>query len=77
MEGVQKLLAKGMYSHMIKLEAKLRRKKDDVLNQEEMLWFQKSRMDAARDGDRNTKYLHLSTIISRRRNLLKPCKVEM
>ena len=39
-----------------------------VLNDEEMLWFQKSRLEAISDGDRNTRYFHLSTIIRRRRN---------
>lgn len=44
---------------------------DEVLNQQEMLWFQKSRMDVIRDGDRSTKYFHLSTVIRRRRNKIK------
>lgn len=39
-----------------------------VLHQEEILWFQKSRLDALKDGDHNTKFFHLSTIIRRRRN---------
>ncbi|XP_048493197.1 uncharacterized protein LOC125493731 [Beta vulgaris subsp. vulgaris] len=68
LEGVQSILASGRQSHLIKLEAKLRREMDEVLNAEEMLWFQKSRMDAIRDGNRNTKFFHLSTIIRRRRN---------
>ena len=71
LEGVQKLLSKGRYPHLIKMEARLRREMDDVLNQEELLWFQKSRMDAIRDGDRNTRYFHLSTIIRRRRNRIE------
>uniref|UniRef100_A0A803L7F2 Uncharacterized protein n=1 Tax=Chenopodium quinoa TaxID=63459 RepID=A0A803L7F2_CHEQI len=39
---------------------------EDVLNDEEMLWFQKSRMVSICDGDRNTRYFHLSTVIRRR-----------
>lgn len=39
-----------------------------VLHQEEILWFQKSRLDALKDVDHNTKFFHLSTIIRRRRN---------
>lgn len=41
----------------------LRKEMDEVLDQEEMLWFQKSRLDAIKDGDKNTRYFHLSTII--------------
>ena len=36
-----------------------------------MLWFQKSRMAAIRDGDRNTRYFHLSTIIRRKYNRIE------
>lgn len=49
---------------------KLRRELDDILHEEEMLWFQKSRMEAIKDGDRNTKFFHLATIIRRQRNKL-------
>jgi len=45
---------------------------DEVLGRIETLWFQKSRAEAIRDGDRNTQFYHLSTIIRRRRN-----KIEM
>ncbi|XP_021734876.1 uncharacterized protein LOC110701551 [Chenopodium quinoa] len=40
--------------HLVKLEAKLRRELEEVLIDEEMLWFQKSRMGAICDGDQNT-----------------------
>ena len=68
LEGVQKILAQGRQPYLIKLEAKLRRQMEEVLNDEEMLWFQKSRADAICDGDRNTRYFHLSTIIRRKKN---------
>ncbi|XP_048493087.1 uncharacterized protein LOC125493650 [Beta vulgaris subsp. vulgaris] len=63
--GVQALLSKGRQNHLIKLEAKLRREMDAVLDDEEALWFQKSRMEAICDGDRNTRYFHLSTVMQR------------
>ena len=68
LEGIQKRLAQGGQSHLIKLENKLRTEMERVLNDEEMLWFQKSRLEALSDGDRNTRYFHLSTIIRRKRN---------
>jgi len=68
LEGVQKHLAEGAGRHLIKLEAKIRRELDEVLGRIETFWFQKSWMDQIRDGDRNTKYFHLSAIIRRRAN---------
>lgn len=44
---------------------------DIVLQQEELLWFQKSRLEALRDGDRNTKFFHLSTVNRRPRNQIE------
>lgn len=33
-----------------------------------MIWFQKSRLEAIKDGDKNTKFFHLATVIRRHRN---------
>ena len=68
LEGIQKRLAQGGHTHLLKLEEKLRQEMEVVLNDEEMLWFQKSRLEAISEGDRNTRYFHLSTIIRRKRN---------
>ncbi|XP_057453240.1 uncharacterized protein LOC130745118 [Lotus japonicus] len=46
----------------------LRKDQEEVLAQEEMLWFQKSREKWVRYGDRNTSFFHAQTIIRRRRN---------
>ena len=47
------------------LEAKLRKELNVILNEIELFWFQKSRVEAIHDGDKNTKYFHISTIIRR------------
>lgn len=47
---------------------------DVVLEQEEMVWFQKSREKWKVDGDRNTTFFHISTIIRRRRNRIEMLK---
>lgn len=39
LEGIQKILATGQQQHLIKLEGKLRKEMEVVLNDEEMLWF--------------------------------------
>ncbi|XP_021845043.2 uncharacterized protein [Spinacia oleracea] len=54
LEGVQKRMSIRWDRGLVKLESKLRRELDDVLHQEEMIWFQKSRLEAIKDGDRNT-----------------------
>ncbi|KAL8141386.1 hypothetical protein V2J09_007407 [Rumex salicifolius] len=46
----------------------------DLLLQEESLWKQKFRECWLRDGDRNTSFFHLSTIIHRKRNWVKALK---
>lgn len=45
-----------------------------VLEQEELIWFQKSREKNIALGDRNTKYFHTSTIVRRRRNRIEMLK---
>lgn len=51
-----------------KLDLKLKREWADVLLQEEVLWMQKSWVDWLRMGNKNTKFLHTSTLVRRRRN---------
>lgn len=68
LEGVQRCLSNQKLQHLIELEKSLRKELETVLHQEELLWFQKSRMGAIRDGDRNTKFFYLSTVIRRKRN---------
>ena len=53
---------------MLKLEKKIQQELDIVLNQEELLWFQKSREKWITSGDRNTRYYQASTLAKRDRN---------
>ncbi|XP_072064306.1 uncharacterized protein [Arachis hypogaea] len=49
-------------------EQSLHQELNAVLLQEELLWYQKSREQWVRCGDRNTKFFHLQTVIRRKRN---------
>lgn len=53
---------------MLSREEELLKEFDVILEQEEMVWFQKSREKWVNFGDRNTKFFHTSTVIRRRRN---------
>lgn len=72
--GIQKKLAFNHDRGLIKLEGKLRRELDEVLYREELLWYQKSRADWIKNGDRNTSYFHLSTVVRRWRNKIVALK---
>ncbi|XP_074314576.1 uncharacterized protein LOC141649796 [Silene latifolia] len=74
--GVQKKLARGS-SYLINFEFKLRKQLDEVHREEELLWFQKSRMEAICDGDRNTRHFHLSTIIRHKHNRIEALKDDL
>lgn len=56
------------------LERRLVQEYNQVLFQEEIYWFQKSRENKIRLGDRNTRYFHTSTLIRRRRNEIMALK---
>uniref|UniRef100_A0A803MS51 Endonuclease/exonuclease/phosphatase domain-containing protein n=1 Tax=Chenopodium quinoa TaxID=63459 RepID=A0A803MS51_CHEQI len=76
LEGVQRELLKGRYPYLVKLEENMCNQMDEILNAEEIIWFQKSRMAAISDGESNTWYFHLSKVIRRRRNIIETLKNE-
>ncbi|XP_074300570.1 uncharacterized protein LOC141631847 [Silene latifolia] len=69
--GVQRKFANGGPNYLFKYGLKLKKQLDEVLREEDMLWFQKSRMEAICDGDRNIRLFHLSTIIRRKHNRIE------
>nr|GLL36006.1 uncharacterized protein LOC109174175 [Ipomoea trifida] len=64
-------MVKKRNNGLIKLETKLRKELDDVLHEEEIYWYQRSREQWIASGDRNTKYYHLAAKIKRSRNTCK------
>ncbi|XP_019162696.1 PREDICTED: uncharacterized protein LOC109159124 [Ipomoea nil] len=57
------------------LEKRLAANLNQVLDQEETLWFQKSRANWIKEGDRNTRFYHNSAIIRRNRNIIRFLKI--
>ncbi|KAL8143024.1 hypothetical protein V2J09_016056 [Rumex salicifolius] len=72
--SVQADLGTGPSDSLLALERSLQDELGQILNQEELLWKQKSRESWLRDGDRNTSYFHLSTLIQRRYNRVSALK---
>lgn len=70
----QDALDQHQSDELLNKEEVLLKEFDVVLEQEEMVWFQKSREKWKVDGDRNTTFFHISTIIRRRRNRIEMLK---
>jgi hypothetical protein len=67
--GIQrKLVTSGTSRWLRGLENKLQNELAKILQQEQMMWFQRSRAKWLMDGDHNTRYYHLKTITRRRYN---------
>ena len=60
----------------LELEALLNLELDEWLAREDLKWKQKSREIWIREGERNTRFFHLSTLIRRRRNCIQEIKLE-
>ncbi|XP_024190144.1 uncharacterized protein LOC112194121 [Rosa chinensis] len=66
--GIQKKLCVHDNPFLLNLEKELIKQYELVRDQEAMLWKQKSREKWIQDGDRNTKYFHITTMVRRRKN---------
>lgn len=68
---VQEEIDRNQMDELLSREEELLKEFDVILEQEEMVWFQKSREKWVNFGDRNTKFFHTSTVIRRRRNRIE------
>ncbi|XP_050259106.1 uncharacterized protein LOC126704118 [Quercus robur] len=60
----------------LELEAALSLELDDWLAKESLKWQQKFREIWLKDGDRNSRFFHLTTLVRRRRNFISDIKQE-
>ncbi|PNY14401.1 ribonuclease H [Trifolium pratense] len=68
LQGIQKYLERVDSTRHVLLEKELQNQYNNILFQEEMLWYQKSREQWIKFGDKNSSFFHAQTIIRRRRN---------
>ncbi|KAF7824155.1 ribonuclease H [Senna tora] len=73
-KGIQEAQERNFNPFLEDLGRKLAREMEDVLNQEEALWFQKARCYWIKDGNRNTRYYYTKATIPRRRNKIHMLK---
>nr|GLL49392.1 uncharacterized protein LOC109193865 [Ipomoea trifida] len=76
LNGVQRRLANSPHGGLLKLEKKLMDEYHDILYQEELLWFQRSREDWISSGDRNTAFYHAAATIRKSRNTVTSIRDE-
>lgn len=66
--GIQRAIQRRSNPHLYKLEEDLTREYNRVLYQEQLLWFQKSRLDWLEKGNKNTWFFHTATKVRRKHN---------
>ncbi|KAK8592893.1 hypothetical protein V6N12_044986 [Hibiscus sabdariffa] len=69
--GIDRGLRRYHYDFLIQLDTEFRDQLDEVLCQEGSLWIQKSRVQWAQFGDRNTSYFHNRAMQQRRTNFVE------
>ncbi|GKV06468.1 hypothetical protein SLEP1_g18364 [Rubroshorea leprosula] len=66
--GIQRFLQAKDSSFRIDLEKSLTKEYQDILKYEEDMWFMKSRVQWIQNGDRNSRFFHVSTLKRRSNN---------
>ena len=74
LNGIQRAVSINPSAFLLNLENELLKDLDIVLKQEEELWALKSQVSWMVQGDRNTAFYHLLTLVRRKRNLIMSIK---
>ncbi|KAK8651377.1 hypothetical protein V6N13_140981 [Hibiscus sabdariffa] len=75
LRGIQKALCTRRSHFLVSLETSLLLELEGLLDQEELLWRQKSRSEWITHGDRNTNYFHWRAISRRQKNRIRALKL--
>ncbi|KAL4304165.1 hypothetical protein GQ457_10G007230 [Hibiscus cannabinus] len=76
LRGIERALEVHYRPSLVRLEAKLKRELDIVLDQEERFWHQKSRAEWITQGDRNTSYYHMVVSAQRKHNVIRMLRID-
>lgn len=68
MKGIQRALERVDSRALVKLEQDLQQEYNQILFQEELLWYLKSRENWVKLGNKNIAFFHAQTVIRRKRN---------
>ncbi|KAK8622701.1 hypothetical protein V6N13_117606 [Hibiscus sabdariffa] len=68
LRGIQKVLCSRSSRFLSTLETELLLELENLLDQEELLWRQKSRSDWILNGDQNTRYFHRRAVRRKQKN---------
>lgn len=74
LNGIQKAMSVRPSTSLLELEKTLLKSLDTILEQEHEIWVLKSRVNWMIQGDRNTSFYHISTLVRRKRNHIKAIK---
>ena len=77
LNGIQKVVGVRPSAFLLELENELLGELDTILRQEEELWALKSQVNWLIQGDRNTAFYHVSTLVRRKRNKMLAIKDNM
>ena len=74
LNGIQHVTTIGPLTFLLNIENELRRELDVIIGQEEDLWALKSRVNWMIQGDQNTAFNHVSTLVRGKRNQILAIK---
>ncbi|KAF7806607.1 putative ribonuclease H protein At1g65750 family [Senna tora] len=76
LNGLNIAISRKPSAYLRKIQFEVWKEYEKVLNEEESIWRQKSRHQWVVQGDRNTRFFHISTLVRRKRNKIEGLKNE-